>query len=186
VASYSPTMSGEKWSTVSFVMTDGVNTQSATTVINGSAWWNLPVNAAAFNDGLITLTVTETDGEGNPNVVTLNLIKDTVAPAGTWSAWLNVFNGIGTTKNPTLTLWLSYTDATSGMSQMAFAINGVYGATQPYASKATLMLPSADGVYTVTAKVWDAAGNSYIFGKNIRLDQTGPAITYAVPAPAKS
>src|SRR4029077_3988285 len=36
VASYSPTMSGEKWSTVSFVMTDGVNTQSATTVINGS------------------------------------------------------------------------------------------------------------------------------------------------------
>ncbi len=63
VSSYEPAISGEKWSSVSFTMTDGVHTQSASTVINGSAWWNLPVTASAFNAGPITLTVTETDGE---------------------------------------------------------------------------------------------------------------------------
>jgi hypothetical protein len=177
-------MSGEKWSTVSFVMTDGVNTQSASMVINGSAWWNLPVNASAFNDGPVTLTVTETDPEGNPNVVTLNLVKDTVAPAGSWNAGLTVINGMGSTKNPTLTLNMAYTDAISGLYQMAFSINGgAYSAPQAYASKATVVLPGADGVYTVSARVWDAAGNVFTYGKSIRLDRTGPSLTTSVTAP---
>jgi hypothetical protein len=185
VASYHPTMSGEKWSTVSFVMTDGVHTQTATTVINGSAWWNLPVTAAAFNDGLITLTVTETDGEGNPNVVTLNLVKDTVAPAGSLTIAASAINGQLATSNPTLALSLAYSDVTTGVSTMAISTNGgsTYGPTIPYAATASVALPATDGLYTVAVNVTDAAGNSTVFTQAVRLDRTGPVTTYTITAP---
>ncbi|HKN51963.1 MAG TPA: hypothetical protein VJX66_05650, partial [Amycolatopsis sp.] len=186
VFGYGTLMNGENGTTVGYTVTDGVTTLADSKFFNGSTKWQPTINMSSLLDGPVTLTVTETDPAGNPSVVVVNIVKDTVAPTGSWNAGLTVINGIGSTRNPNLSLTLSYTDATSGLYQMALAVNGVYGPTQPYAGKASLVLPNADGTYTVTVKVWDAAGNAYVFGKQIRLDRTGPATSYTMSSPTNN
>jgi hypothetical protein len=71
---------------------------------------------------------------------------------------------------------------------MAFSTNGgsTYGALQPYSNTASVVLPSADGSYSIAVKVFDAAGNSVVVTKSARLDRTGPTITSSITAPTNA
>jgi large repetitive protein len=185
VGSFRPQVTGEKWSALSFTMTDGAHPQAGSSSTNGSTWWNPAITASAFNDGPLTLTVTEYDGEGNRSVLTVAVVKDTVAPAGSFTIAGTAINGATATTNPVLALSLGFADLTSGLYQVAVSTNGgsSYGATQGYSSTASATL-GTDGLYTVAIKVFDAAGNSAVFTRSVRLDRAGPAITTTITAPA--
>jgi len=122
------------------------------------------------------------------NAFAPSLIKDTVAPTGSVTLAGTTINGTVATNSTTLWLSLAFTDATSGVSQMAFSTNGgsTYGASQPYSNTASIVLPSADGSYSIAVKVFDAAGNSAVVTKSARLDQTGPTITSSITAPTNA
>src|SRR5260370_36180726 len=120
-------------------MTDGTTTQSGTKVITSSGQWNLPVTVTSFKEGPITLTVTVTDPAGNPTVTVSHLVKDTAAPAGSFTVVGTTINGYTATNNATLARNLAFT-ATSGIGTRAFSTNGGWysGAAQGYHPTATL------------------------------------------------
>jgi len=70
---------------------------------------------------------------------------------------------------------------------MAFSTNGgsTYGARLPYSTTATVAL-GADGLYTIAVQVTDGAGNVATFTKQVRLDRTGPTVSYSITAPTNS
>jgi hypothetical protein len=184
VKTYQPLVTTEAGATAGYVMTDGKSTQSGAKPVTSSGQWNLPIIASSFKDGPITLTVTVTDPAGNPTVVTANLVKDTVAPAGSFTIGGTVINGTTATNNSMLPLSLAFT-ATSGIGTVAFSTNGgsTYGAAQPFATTASVPLTGSDGVYTIAVQVTSNAGNIAIFTKQVRLDRSGPAIAYSVTSP---
>jgi Ca2+-binding RTX toxin-like protein len=179
-------VTGEVGAMATFNLTDGVNTQSDSRLIPSSGQWNAQASFSALNDGPLTLTVTVTDAEGNPHIITLRPIKDTVAPAGSLAIGGTVINGVVATNNATLTLKPSFTDATSGLSQMAFSTDGgtTFGTAQAYAGLASVTLTGADGLYTIAVRVTDKAGNATVVKQSVRLDRSGPATTYSITAPA--
>jgi hypothetical protein len=187
VSKYQPLMTGEVNATASFVMTDGVHTQSGTKPVNSSGQWNLPITASTFNDGPVTVTVTEVEPSGNQSIATLNLVKDTVAPGGSFSIGGTSINGTVATANPTLALTLNFT-APTGIGAVAFSTDGgsTFGAAQPYSATAALTLTGADGLYTIAVLVTSNAGNSATFTTQVRLDRTGPAITSSMTAPTNA
>ncbi|HEY8761613.1 MAG TPA: hypothetical protein VIP52_11970 [Candidatus Dormibacteraeota bacterium] len=71
---------------------------------------------------------------------------------------------------------------------MAFSTNGgtTFLAAVAYTATASLTLSSGDGLYTIAVLVTDVAGNSTIVTRTIRLDTTGPAISYGMIAPTNS
>jgi hypothetical protein len=186
VSTYQPLVTTENDAIASYVMTDGTTTQSGTKPVNSSGQWNLPVTASYFKNGPVTLTVTVTDPAGNPTVVIANLIKDTAPPAGSFTISGTTINGVVATTNPVLSLTLAFT-AASGIGSVAFSTDGgsTYGSAQPYATAASVTLGS-DGLYTIVIKATSNAGNVATFSKQVRLDRTGPTISYSITAPTNS
>jgi hypothetical protein len=83
-------------------------------------------------------------------------IVDTDAPSGT----VVINSGATTTMSTSVTLTLAATDTTTSVSEMAFSNDGTTWSTwQTYATSATWMLTSTDGVKTVRVRFRDAAGN---------------------------
>jgi hypothetical protein len=187
VKTYQPLLTTEADATDTYVMTDGINTQSSTKVTTSSGQWNLPITVSSFKDGPITLTVTVTDPAGNPTAVTADLIKDTVAPAGSFTIAGTTINGIVATANPMLLLSLAFS-AASGISTVAFSTNGgsTYGVAQAYSATASVPLTGADGLYTIAVQVTSNAGNVATYAKQVRLDRTGPTITTSMTAPTNA
>jgi hypothetical protein len=171
---------------VTYNLTDGVHTYSDGKMMNSSGQWNVPQSFTGLNDGKVTLTVTSTDPAGNPTTITYNLIKDTVAPGGSFSIAGTPINSVTATNYPTLALTLGLT-ATSGINTVAFSTNGgsTYGPPQPFATSAAVAL-GADGLYTIALQATSNAGNVATFSKQVRLDRTGPAISSSITAPTNS
>jgi hypothetical protein len=180
---FQPVFTGENGATVSYSISDGTTTVTGSKFFNGSSKWQPGISVASLKDGALQLTVTETDPAGNPTTVVTTVIKDTVAPAGSFTIAGTTIGGVVATTNPTIALTLSFT-AASGMATAAFSTNGgsTYGASQPYAASATLTL-GADGLYTIAVQVTSNAGNVATFTKQVRLDRTGPAITSSITGP---
>jgi hypothetical protein len=103
---------------------------------------------------------------------------------GSFSIAGTTINGVVATNNPTLALTLALT-APSGISTVAFSTNGgsTYGAAQPYSSTASLALTGADGLYTIAIRATTNAGDVGTYTKQVRLDRTGPAISYTITSP---
>jgi hypothetical protein len=276
LTNYQFTAYGEPGATIGYVITDGRNTLSNSKggTIPASGKWNVNLNLSKFNNGPVTLTVTETDPAGNPTVSTTNVTKMvqtvatptitlssssdsgysnsdwitnlntpqltgksttagttvavyvngvpyagqtladgrytvtaiatdtygnvsstatasktlvivTAAPTGTWTVSGGAtIGGILTTNSTRPTLALSFSDL-GGIYQMATSANGgsSWSATASYATTTTVMLGSANGLYTVVVKLIDAAGNTGTYSQTIQLDTIGPAISYAISAP---
>ncbi|HKN56490.1 MAG TPA: hypothetical protein VJX66_28625, partial [Amycolatopsis sp.] len=184
--SWVATVTGEVGAAARFSMTDGVHTQTGSKTITPSGSWVPGITASAFNDGNVTLSVTETDVAGNPLTTALVLVKDTVAPTGSFVVAGTAINGVPATTNPNPALTLAFS-ARSGVATVAFSTNGgtTYGAAQPYSTAATVAL-GADGVYTIAVRVTSSAGNSATFMKQVRLDRAGPAITSSITAPTNA
>jgi hypothetical protein len=184
---YEPTVTTEVGAAVTYVITDGVHSQSDSRLISTSGFWRLSINGSGFNEGAVTLTLTVTDPAGNQSAATIALVKDTLAPVGSLSVAGTAINGAVATTNPTLALTLSFTDATTGLSQMALSTNGgtTFGAAVVYATSASATL-TADGIYTIVVAVSDVAGNVSVVSRQVRLDRVGPALTYTITAPTNA
>ena len=65
---------------------------------------------------------------------------------------------------------LTAMDDAGGIMSMQFGVNGVFGDPEPYASAASVRLPDKSGVYTVTARLSDRAGNTATVSATVELD----------------
>src|SRR5207245_9453057 len=139
-------------------------------------------------EGVVTATGYLTDQAGNQGArgLAANATKNTVAPSGTFTITGSVIGGQLMTKNATLSLQLSFTDA-AGLNQMAISKNGGTsdGTAVSYASTASTTL-SGDGLYTIAVRVTDVPGNSTVVTQTIRLVTVGPTISYTMAAPTNS
>jgi hypothetical protein len=181
------TVEGESRSTVQWTIADGTHFLSGSHVLNASGQWNnTGASWSSMNDGPVTTTVTETDPEGNPNTVVYNQIKETTT-GGSFSVAGTTINGTVATTNPNLSLTLALT-APSGIATVAFSTNGgsTYGATQAYSTAASLALPATDGLYTIAIRATTNAGTVSTYTKQVRLDRTGPTISYSITTPTNS
>jgi hypothetical protein len=186
VSAYQPVFAGENGATTIYSITDGTTTLTGGKFFNGSTKWQPSMVLTTLKNGPVTLTVTETDPAGNPTVVVVNLVKDTAAPAGSFTIAGATINGVVATTNPALSLSLAFT-AASGIGTVAISTNGglTYEAGQAYTTTASATL-GADGLYTIAVQVTSNAGSVATVSKQVRLDRTGPAISYSITAPTNA
>ncbi|HEY3922827.1 MAG TPA: hypothetical protein VGL76_12045 [Gaiellaceae bacterium] len=138
-------------------------------------------------DGVYIVSATTTDAAGNVSpaiFATQKLRIDTSGPNGTLSlGGTTLANGQLATSSATVVITLSFGDnGGSGISSMAVSTNGgsTYGLAQQYISSTSVTL--ADGLYTISVKVIDLAGNATVVSKSILVDTTAPTITATLPA----
>ncbi|MEM2481278.1 MAG: hypothetical protein QXG14_04550, partial [Candidatus Hadarchaeales archaeon] len=102
-----------------------------------------------------------------------SIILDTTPPTGS----IVINNNDTYTTSTSVTLTLTYSDATSGVSQVRYSNDGVWD-TEPWESPAATKswtLLSGDGTKTVYYQIKDAAGNlSSTYSDSIILDTTPP------------
>jgi hypothetical protein len=144
----------------------------STSCLRGSFAANL--NFSQFDDGPISIGVTQTDAAGNTSpVVTQNLTKDTGSPTVSINA-LSAINGAtvaaytvsGTCSENGRSVALS-----GSLSASPTCTNGTYSANLNYSSV-------ADGTVTIVANLTDAAGNpAESKSRTIFKDVVAPTVT---------
>jgi|GEM_PF-4455130 len=123
--------------------------------------------------GTKTVYAQYSDHAGNASSTYSDTITlDTVAPTGS----ISINAGAQYTSSANVTLTLSATDATSGVSQMRFSNdNATWSAWENYGTSKAWTLIAGDGSKTVYTQYKDAAGNSSsTYSDGITLDATGP------------
>src|SRR5260370_32292852 len=73
------------------------------------------------------------------------------------------------------------------MGTCASSPNGgsTYAAAQAYATTASVTV-GLDGLYTIATQVTSNAGNVATYTKQVRLDRTGPTVSYSITSPTNS
>jgi hypothetical protein len=176
-------ISGAPGTSVAYSVTDGTSTLNGTGTIGSAGTMTAILDLTAFADGTLTATASLTDFAGNSSSAgTARAVKDTVGPSGTFkiNGGTTVVNGMDATRDRFISLDLSFTDTgASGLNLLEISTdNGVtWTPAEAYISSEAAALPDADGVQTVSVRVTDAAGNSVVVSKQVRLDRSGPAIT---------
>ena len=126
-----------------------------------------------ISDGQHSVVVYANDTFGNMgNSDAIHFTVDTVAPSGS----IIINSGDASTTSTSVTLTLTYTDATSGVYQVRFSNDGVWDTEQwesPASTKAWT-LTSGDGTKTVYYQIKDNAGWSSTYSDTIVLDSTTP------------
>jgi hypothetical protein len=159
---------------------------SGTTVavfVNGVAY-----TGQTLADGKYTVTAVATDAYGNASATATapkTLVIVTSAPAGGWTvSGGKTINGTLTTNSKTPTLTLSFSDL-GGISTVSTSTDGGVSWSSPvaYASSAGVALSAGDGVYTVSVRLTDVAGNVGTYTQSVRLDTTGPTISSSLSNP---
>ena len=139
-------------------------------------------NGSGFLDGEYTLKLLAYDEAGNSSVLLLANVKiDTLPPDGV------VVVGGGNpqfTNSPTVELFASASDSTSGVIKMSFSNDGSgWSSWEDYSTlgKAWL-LPAGDGTKTVRVRLMDNAENysTAVFADQIVLDSAAPVIKSVV------
>jgi Bacterial Ig-like domain/RTX calcium-binding nonapeptide repeat (4 copies) len=152
VGSFSVAVTGTAAASISYAVTDGTTTVSASSTIGKSGTYSVSPSLTTLKDGTVTLTVTETDAAGNQSVYTAAVTKDTVAPAVPTVA-LNPARDSGSSNSDYITDVTAAPDfflvtAPPGTTTTVY-VNGVAYTGQTLAA----------GTYTITATATDAAGN---------------------------
>jgi hypothetical protein len=139
---------------------------------------------ADLADGTHTFSSSVLDPASGATTVSdaLAVTIDTKGPAGSFTVngSANVINGMDATNDPFLSLALSFSDTgAAGLSQLEISVDGgaTWAAAEDYITAEAAALTGADGVKTVAVRVADAAGNSVVVTRQVRLDRSGPAIT---------
>ena len=163
----------------------GSGLQSMSFSTNGTIWttaeayattkaWTFPTG-----DGAKTVYVKFQDKAGRWSAaVSVAVTMDTVKPTGT----ININSSALYAASQTVTLNLSGTDASSGISTMSFSTDNTNWTTPvAYATSKTFTLPAGDGTKTVYVKYYDKVGNaSLVYSKTIILDMLAPTGTVTV------
>ena len=171
---------------------DGVD---YTTTVNADGTWSISVPAAVIkglSDGSVLVDATIDDGHGNIGHATqTTVIVDTVAPSVTIDAVTsdNTLNndelanlngqnitGTASTSEAGRTITVTVTGDGGSFKHDYTATIGVDGKWSITMSSDDLALLHT-GVYSIEAKVTDAAGNSATKSKTFNVDQTLPTIT---------
>jgi len=135
------------------------------------------VQAGAYKveTDVVTTFATAPTGSNNTGITdTFTYTVDNTAPTGS----MTINSGDTYTILPEVTLTLTATDATSGVSQMMVSEDSTFtGASwETYATTKSMTLSSGDGTKTVYVKFKDQAGNiSEVYSDTIILDGTAPS-----------
>jgi len=171
--------------TPTFVVTQGATAAYTYVYVNGTRY-----TGQALATGTYTVTAISWDAAGNQSATGTapkTLVIDTSAPTGSFTIAGKTVSGTTYTNNPSAALTLSFTGAPAGLYQMAFSVNGgAFGAPVAYAGTATVTLSGPDGLYTVSVRITDNAGNSATFSQQVYLTRVAPAISYTLTAPTNS
>jgi len=128
-------------------------------------------------DGPKALYLQCRDKAGNQSECADTIILDRAAP----SCAVSIEGGAPYAGSTSVTLSLSCSDATSGLSRMRFKNStGSWGEWEPYAATKAWILPSGDGVKTVYLEVEDGAGNTSQCSDEITLDATPPTCSIVI------
>lgn len=126
-----------------------------------------------LSEGGHLLSLSVADKALNPNSATWSFIVDTQAPSGS----ITINGGASSTNSPSVTLTISATDLTSGVSEMILSNDGVFDEEvwEAFTSSRPWALSQGDGLKTVYLKLKDKAKNeSSIYADDILLDTTPP------------
>ncbi len=110
-----------------------------------------------------------------------NISVDLTPPVGV----ISIEGGTETTRSRNVTLYLNYTDAYSGVSEVRYGHNATWG-DEPWEAPATTRnwtLTAGDGTKTVYYQLVDAVGlPSVTYSDTIVLDTTVPQVSQSTPA----
>jgi hypothetical protein len=139
---------------------------------------------ADLADGAHNFTSSVLDPASGSTTVSdaLGVTIDTKGPAGSFTVngGTSVVNGMDATKDPFLSLGLTFSDAgAGGLGTLEISVDGgvTWTPAENYTATEAAALTGSDGVKTVAVRVTDAAGNAVVVTKQVRLDRSGPAIT---------
>lgn len=138
------------------------------TYVTGKTW------SLSTGDGIKTVYAKFKDVQGNVSVSYSDTITlDTQAPLGS----LTINSGANTTENKNVTLTITGSDVTSGISKMTVCNNSSFVGCNPetFSSSKVWSLTSGDGVKIVYVKLEDAVGLTTTFNDSILLN------TYVAP-----
>src|SRR5207244_1834558 len=111
-------VAGEAGATATVSVTDGVTTVTRNGTVGTGGTATISLDLSLLREGVVTATGYLTDQAGNQGArgLAANATKNTVAPSGTFTITGSVIGGQLMTKNPTLSLQLSFADA-AGLNQ---------------------------------------------------------------------
>lgn len=136
---------------------------------NDSTAWSYTVNLNTEGNNSFDIQTKNTIGKLS-SLKSVTLVKDSVAPTGS----IRINSDAVYATSPDVVLTLTGTDATSGLDQMRFSVDG--GATftnwEVFAETKSLTLPGEDGTKEVLMEIRDRAGNTAQFRDTIRLHTT--------------
>jgi len=158
---------------------------------NDGVWdtepWETPAATKAWTltsgDGAKTVYYQVLDRAGNRKANSDTIVLDTTAPIGS----ITIGSGNPTyTTTPSVTLYLTYSDATLGVYQVRYSNDGVWD-TEPWETPAATKawtLTAGDGTKKVYYQIKDKAGlTSTTYLDTIILDTTAPTITSFTATP---
>ena len=143
-------------------------------------------NYTVSSDGTYYINLTVNDMAGKVNFSTFNITVDTTPP----TAYINISNNDTYTNTSLVTLYLNYTDATSGCDKCRYSNNGEnwtdWENCTTTKSNWNLTNPtyggnSSEGIKIVWYEVRDKANNTNTTFDTIILDTTKPSITINSP-----
>jgi len=143
-------------------VTSGLGSQGVS--LDGTSWTS---SLLLSSDGTFTVQVHAQDNAGNTASSTKTIRIDRTAPVA--SLVLPPPDGKTGWYHAPVTITTQGTDATSGVASQSVSIDG-----STWSSSADL---SADGIYTVQARVIDQAGNANTISQAVQIDQTPPALS---------
>ncbi|HVA29776.1 MAG TPA: hypothetical protein VMU58_00770, partial [Gaiellaceae bacterium] len=148
----------------------------------------VPVDFSGYDDGVYEVTANQYSKAGNGSPVLLStptLTLDTVTPTGSFAVD-GAASNTALTRNPAVTLALSFADGGSGLYLYQVSADGgsTWSAWQAYSASSSATLPAPDGTYNVLVRVSDQSGNILLASQTVILDRTGPALAAALSAPS--
>lgn len=140
--------------------------------VDGGAWTtNLPVH---FTEGGHTVDLRAYDEAGNESTKILTVNVDTTPPVLSTSTSGAPGNSGWYVSDATTTL--TATDSTSGIDYVEYQQNSA-------GWKNGTSVLSSDGINTITARVFDLAGNSATKSLEVKVDTVPPTVMPVVPTP---
>ena len=159
------------------ILENGVVLASALADATGTAVVQLTADLA---DGSHNFTSSVFDPASGATTLSdaLGVTIDTKAASGSFTVngGANVNNGMDATNDPVLSLTLTFTE-TNGTLEISVDGGATWMPAEDYVGTEAAQLTGTDGVKTVSVRVTDAAGNSVVVSKQVRLDRSGPSIT---------
>jgi len=176
--------------TVFFNVTNSSGNQNATyTAAQQGIYWNATLNTNNYNEGIYNITIWANDSTNNLNktVVVANLRIDRTVPVVFVA---NISSPVvGGNYSHTLSLNVSAIDLNSSIGSVVFNItnftgkqNATYTATRNSGNLFNYTINTAhfpDGIYNVTAWVYDTAGNlnKSALIQQVYFENTAPVVT---------